>query len=80
MEKSGLFKLNWADFGKGLIVAVITAVLTFLYEQVAQGGVDVFSGALWVQVGSVALAALLSYVLKNLFTNSAGEFLKAEPK
>jgi hypothetical protein len=76
--RSGLFKLNWADFGKGLIVAVITAILTFIYEQVVQGGVDIFTGALWVQVGSVALAAGLAYILKNLFSNSTGEFLKAE--
>jgi accessory gene regulator protein AgrB len=77
--RSGLFKLNWLDFGKGLIVAVITAILTFLYEQVVQGGVAL-DLALLQQVGSVALAALLAYVLKNLFTNSQGKFLKAEPK
>jgi len=72
MERSKFLSLNWADFGKGLIIAVLSAIITFLYELLQTGGL-VLDLALLQQIGTVALSALLAYILKNLFTNSDGQ-------
>lgn len=63
-QTSGLFKINWQDAGKGLIVAVIGAVLNVVVESVNNGQIS-FN---WKQIGSVALLAGASYLLKNFFT------------
>jgi VIT1/CCC1 family predicted Fe2+/Mn2+ transporter len=70
---SSFLNLNWADFGKGLIVAVITAILTFAYETLQAG--TLFAPGSLKTVGIIALTAMISYLLKNLFTNSTGQFL-----
>jgi len=76
--KASFLNLNWQDLGKGLIVAVITAVLTFAYEALQAG--TLFEPGKLKAVGMTALLAAISYLLKNLFTNSQGTFLKPEPK
>jgi hypothetical protein len=75
---SNFLNLNWADFGKGLIVAVLTVVVAGIGDIVATGGFP--TGAQWKGIGLAALSAALAYILKNLFTNSQGQFLTAEPK
>ena len=78
MAKAKLFMLNARDFLKGLVVAVITAILTFLVNELQAGSsVDV---DLFKRMGIAAVISFLSYLLKNLFTNSKGEMLTAEPK
>ena len=61
------------DFLKGLIVAVLSAVLTWAYTALEAG--TLFAPGALKSMGMVALAALLSYLLKNLFTNKEGEIL-----
>jgi VIT1/CCC1 family predicted Fe2+/Mn2+ transporter len=73
---SKFLNLNSEDFAKGLLVAIITAVLTFAYEALQSG--TLFAPGSLKTVGLVALSAMISYLLKNLFTNSQGQFLKAE--
>jgi hypothetical protein len=76
--RSNFLNLNLRDFFKGLVLAVITAVVAFLYEKLLAGvPLDL---ELLKAVGMTALAAFLAYLLKNLFTNSAGEILTPEPK
>jgi hypothetical protein len=68
---SGLFKLNGADFLRGLIVAVLSATLTFMQQFFsADGSIATIH---WKTVGGVAAASAIAYILKNLFTNSQGE-------
>ncbi len=74
--KSNFFTLNARDFFKGLVVALITAVITFLYEAIAAG--KPLDLALFKSVGMIALSAGLAYVLKNLGTNSQGQMLTTE--
>jgi VIT1/CCC1 family predicted Fe2+/Mn2+ transporter len=73
---SKFLNLNLVDLGKGLIVAVITAVLTFAYEALQAG--TLFAPGTLKTVGLVALSALVAYLLKNLFTNSTGQIIKTE--
>lgn len=78
MERSSLFKLNLRDFLKGLLLAVISALVTFLYE-VFQAGPVVFDGDFFKAMGIAAVTALLAYLSKNLFENSNGDLAKPEP-
>jgi hypothetical protein len=65
---SSFLNLNWKDFGKGLLVAVLSAVLGAIYTSV-QAGVLTFD---WKAIGGYALTAGLGYIMKNLFQNQAG--------
>jgi hypothetical protein len=76
--KAKLFMLNARDFFKGLILAVITAVITFFANELQIGSsVDL---SLFKRMGIAAIIAFLSYLVKNLLTNSKGEILTPEPK
>lgn len=72
--KSSIFTLNKADFLKGLIIAVLTAVITVAYNTVQTGTLS-FD---WKAISTAAASAALAYIMKNLLTNSEDEFLKKE--
>jgi len=74
MERSSFLKLNWRDLLKGLLLAVLSAVVTFAYE-VVQAGTS-FDREFLIKAGSVALATALAYLLKNFFENSEGDLKK----
>lgn len=65
-------KLNLSDFQKGLITAVIAAVISFLYTFINAGG-DIFMID-WMEVLKFALGAGIAYLSKNLLSNSDGKF------
>jgi len=74
--RSAFLKLNLRDFLKGLILAFITAIMTGIYELLQTG-----AALDWVTlkpVLMVSIAAALSYLIKNLFTNTDGQILTAE--
>jgi hypothetical protein len=64
MQTSSLFSLNLQDLGKGLVVAVGGAVIAAVESSIQAGTVSLN----WQSIGSVALAAGLSYLGKNFFT------------
>lgn len=73
---STFLNLNAKDFIKGLVIAVITAVITILYDTVQTGSLT-FD---WKLISSTAITSALAYIMKNLFTNSNGTILKKESK
>ena len=76
--KAKLFRVHLRDITKGIILAVITAVITFAISELQSGSaVDI---ALLKRMGVTALISFLSYILKNFLTNSKDEFVTAEPK
>lgn len=77
MKKSKLFKLHLNDFTKGLIVAIITACLTVAYQMLTNCA-DMFSCLDFKQIASTAILAAMSYLMKNLVTNSDGKILKKD--
>ena len=77
MRNSKLFNLNWGDLGRGLLVAFLTAFLGGVLE-LLQTGVLPLTWVLLQPIVEISLAAGVSYLLKNLFTNSEGEILKKE--
>jgi len=78
MANAKFLSLNVMDLLKGVIVAAGTGAGMILYP-VLQSGKVPSKGDLMIAGGS-ALAAGISYLLKNMFTNSKDEFAKAEPK
>jgi len=56
--------LGLTDILKGLLLAVISAVLTVLENSLAQGSLT-FN---WKAIGLVAATTAVSYLLKNLFS------------
>ena len=71
---STYLSLNKKDFIKGLILAVLTAVISVVYTSIE-------SGSLEFNVKSIVIAALsaaLAYIMKNALTNSDDQFLKKE--
>ena len=76
---SKLFRLNATDYLKGLLMVVLTAFVTGLYE-LLQSGVFSFDWVTFKPIVMTALAAGLSYLIKNFLTNSQGKFAKRELK
>ena len=74
---SNFLKINIQDVGRGLLVAVFSAVLKFLYDFVVANGLN-FSVADLNQALNVAVVAMLGYLVKNLLTNSDGEVFAGE--
>jgi hypothetical protein len=72
--QSTFLNLNSSDFLKGLIMAVLSTVITVVYQTVEAGSL-VFD---WKAIGTMALTSGLAYIMKNIFTNSTGSFLKRE--
>ena len=64
MQTSPLFSLNIKDLAKGLIVAIGGAAITAIENSIQAGSLTLD----WKAIGSVALAAGLSYLGKNFFT------------
>lgn len=77
MKNSKFFNLNWADLGKGLLIAFLTALLGGLLE-LFQAGTLPTTWAAFQPILELSLAASVSYLLKNLFTNSEGQLAKGE--
>ena len=76
MEKNftRLGKLRMGDWELGLLIAVISAVLTVAYESVSTGTLN-FN---WKNMLAVGLTAGISYILKNLGTGAGGKLLSNE--
>lgn len=72
--KSKLFRLNARDFIRGMIVAILAAVLQLLQTVMLDPSLYNFK-AVAIRSGWTALAAIISYLLLNINTNSKGEIL-----
>lgn len=68
--KSQLFNLNFRDILIGLGLAVGSAVLITV-----QGALSAGTGIDWVLVLKVAEGALVSYLLKNFFSDGNGKVM-----
>lgn len=75
---SKLFTLDGKDLLKGLILAVITAILTGIYQIVQTNAA--LDWATFKPIATATVLAVISYLIKNLATNSNGQFLQAEAK
>ena len=76
MQKSNFLSLNARDFFKGLVMVLITALITGIYQLLEAG--TVFTWETIKPVLITSATAALGYLIKNLLTNSAGEMLTTE--
>lgn len=74
MNGSGIFRLGWADLVRGLVLAILTAVLTSCQQAISEGSLDPTAWN-WKAIGGVALAAVVAYLLKNLVSDADGKVL-----
>ncbi len=72
-----LFSVGVQDAIKGLIVAFLSAFLATIYQWISNGGFP--TAAQFKQAGIVGISSAVAYLLKNYFSNSQGQFAKAEP-
>jgi hypothetical protein len=75
--KSKFLQLNAKDFFRGLLIAILTAIITGLIDILDNGAIFT-----WVTMKPVLIAgisAALSYLLKCLATNSQDQMFKREP-
>lgn len=62
---SPLYTINWRDFGKGLLAAVISAAFVTLYKAYSVGGL---TGINWDNIADVAIGAGLAYISQKFFS------------
>ena len=77
MKNSKFFNLNWADLGKGLLIAFLTALLGGILEKLQTGELPV-TWLAFQPILEVSLSAALAYLLNALLTNSKGDLLRNE--
>ena len=75
--KSKFLKLNAKDIVKAIILTFITALLTGIYQLLQTNTPPTWD--LLKPVLITSIAAVIGYLLKNVFTNSSDEFLRREP-
>lgn len=76
MERSKFLKLNRRDLVNGLIIAIFCTFITGFYQLIANGG-----AINWLTLKPVVIAAVgagVSYLTKNLLSNSKGQFMRSE--
>lgn len=73
---SKFLRLNRRDFIRGLIVTVICTLITGIYQVIASG--FEFNWITFKPVLIAAIGAGISYLTKNLLTNSEGKFMTYE--
>jgi hypothetical protein len=74
--KSKFLTLDKRDFIEGLIIVILCTFITGFYQLIANGGV-----INWETVKPVVIAAIgagVSYLTKNLLSNSKGQFMRSE--
>ena len=76
--KSKFLRLNLSDGIKGLILAIITSFVTGIYQLLIAGGA--FNWLTLKPMLLTALAAGLSYIIKNFLTNNEGKILTKDKK
>lgn len=69
-----MFKLGYKDAVKGLIVSVLSAVVTALLGIIQQNGLE-FSTTELKTIAIVAITTFLSYLLKNFLTDENDKFV-----
>lgn len=75
--KSSLLNLDYKDLLKGALLALLSAIITGVYDLVSNGILP----STWEQFKPIVLSsvtAFLAYIIKNALSNNKGEFLKKD--
>lgn len=74
--KSTLYTINWKDFGRGLIIAVGTAIFPIIMQSLNQNEL-VFN---WKLIATTGLGAFITYMTKSFFTDDTKSAYKTLSK
>ncbi|MFA5234174.1 MAG: hypothetical protein WC390_07225 [Sulfurimonas sp.] len=74
-----IFSLKWKDAAKGLIVAIITALLTGTLNAIQSNTLE-FTWIFFKPIIIFSIGAGIAYIIKNFLTSSEDKFLTSEPK
>lgn len=69
--QSELFSLAKSDFAKGLVVAVLTLPIGYIYQVLSGGGLVIDPH----KVLHLALVGFFTYIAKNFLSDTQGKFL-----
>lgn len=69
---SNFLSLNLKDFFKGFLMAILVPAL-LIVQQSLESGVLTFN---WKQIAIASISGAIAYLIKNVLTNSDGNFLK----
>lgn len=73
-----IFSLNWADIGKGVLVAFLTVFLAAIGQSIDAGTLPSIEQ---IKVAALAgLAAGIAYLIKQFFTNTVAQAKKTLDK
>lgn len=68
-----LWKIQLGDWGRGLLIAILTAPLTIIYQSLMATPVTLIFD--WTSIIGAGLAGGIGYILKNLATGQNGNLL-----
>jgi hypothetical protein len=68
-----LWKVKLGDWGRGLVIAVLTTPLTIVYQSLMATPVTLVFD--WKAIIGAGLAGGIGYVLKNMATGAGGNLL-----
>lgn len=71
MDFSKLWTLNWKDFGKGLLMFVLSGIMTPVVQSAMTGNLTIEPKT----IGTVAVASAAAYIGKQFATGSDGKLL-----
>lgn len=72
-----LWTVKLGDWGRGLVIAILTAPLTIIYTSLMATPMTLVFD--WKVILGTALAGGIAYILKNFGTGSGGKLLTNEP-
>ena len=76
-EVSKIFTIQWKDVVKGAIMAMLTVLITALYNALQAGELPM-DLVFWKPQIIMGLKVAIIYLAKNFLTNSKDQFLKKE--
>lgn len=79
MQKAKFLSLNWKDAIHGILVAFLGSLTYSVYDLLNSGKLP----TTWADFKPILVSALvftIGYIIKNFFSNSAGNFAQSEQK
>lgn len=83
MKTSKFLSLYTQDWLKAFWMFLISTVVSVVGDALLQAftsGTYSFAAIHWQEIGAAILVAVITYIQKNLFTNSKDEFMKKDEK
>lgn len=74
--KSKILRLDFEDFLKGLLVAILTSIFAVIGESLNNG----YFSFEWPIILNAGIVGGLAYLSKNLLSNNSGQFLTRNKK